>query len=338
MVGLRAMSISSKISVIIPSYRRPRDLERCLEALAAQSRPPDEILIVLRETDSPTQQLVARFQEKLRPLIAVPVVEPGLIQAMNCGLADAKGDFIVFTDDDSEPVIDWLERIERTFEDDRIGAVGGRDWLQLPDEPALFAPAEATKVGVLSWYGKQHGNHHCPLRGHARTVMFLKGVNMAYRTHALGNYRVDVRLRGTGAQVGSELDLCMHIRRSGFTVLFDDRILVKHYSSARPGGENRTDVDGQIWKDTCYNTHYLVAKHFGWLQAWSHFCYRALFGTRALPGLLASLRCTLQGDLKIWRRMLRMTRIGLDGHRDGRSARTRPPASTNNLQLAQERL
>ena len=265
------MSISSKISVIVPSYRRPRDLERCLEALAAQSRPPDEILIVLRETDSPTQQLVARFQGKLRSLVAVPVVEPGLIQAMNCGLANAKGDFIVFTDDDSEPEADWLERIERTFEDERIGAVGGRDWLQLPDEPALFAPAEVTKVGVLSWYGKQHGNHHCPLRGHARTVMFLKGVNMAYRTSALGKYRVDTRLRGTGAQVGSELDLCMHIRRSGSKVLFDDRILVKHYSSARPGGEDRTDVDGQIWKDTCYNTHYLVAKHFGWFQAWSHF-------------------------------------------------------------------
>jgi glycosyltransferase involved in cell wall biosynthesis len=332
------MTMSNKMSVIVPSYRRPRDLERCLAALAAQSRPPDEILIVLRETDSTTQRLVASSQGGLRSLIAVPVVEPGLIQAMNCGLATAKGDFVVFTDDDSEPEADWLNRIEHSFEDERIGAVGGRDWLQLPDEPALFAPAEATKVGVLSWYGKQHGNHHCPLRGHACTVMFLKGVNMAYRTRALENYRVDIRLRGTGAQVGSELDLCMHVRRSGFKVLFDDRILVKHYSSARPGGEDRTDVDGQIWKDTCYNTHYLVAKHFGRAQAWSHFCYRTLFGTRALPGLLASLRWTLKGDLQIWRRMRQMTKVALEGHCDGRSARTRPPASTNNLELAQERL
>jgi glycosyltransferase involved in cell wall biosynthesis len=332
------MSMSSKMSVIVPSYRRPRDLERCLAALAAQSRPPDEVLIVLRETDSPTRQLVTRTQGCLCSLIAVPVIEPGLIQAMNCGLVNAKGDFIIFTDDDSEPEADWLERIERSFEDERIGAVGGRDWLQLPDEPALFAPSEVAKVGVLSWYGKQHGNHHCPVGRHACTVMFLKGVNMAYRRRALGNYSVDIRLRGTGAQVGSELDLCMHVRRSGFNVLFDDRILVKHYSSARPGGEDRTDVDGQIWRDTCYNTHYLVAKHFGLLRSWSHFCYCTLLGTRALPGLLASMRWTLKGDLKIWRRLLQMTRIALEGHWDGRSARTRPPASTNTLQLAQERL
>jgi glycosyltransferase involved in cell wall biosynthesis len=332
------MNTNSKVSVVIPSYQRPRDLERCLTALAVQSRPPDEILVVLRETDLQTQQIVATFQERIRSLIAVPVGEPGLIQAMNCGLENSKGEFIVFTDDDAEPEADWLERIERSFDDEGIGAVGGRDWLQLPDEPALFAPAEVDKVGVLSWYGKQYGNHHCPLRGHARTVMFLKGVNMAYRTRALGNYRVDTRLRGTGAQVGSELDLCMYVRRSGFKVLFDDRVLVKHYSSARPGGEDRTNVDGQIWKDTCYNTHYLVAKYFGWLQAWTHFCYRAFFGTRALPGFLASLRWTLKGDLQIWRRMLQMTRIALEGHWDGRSARTRPPASTNDLQLAQEQL
>lgn len=333
------MNMSSKVSVIVPSYRRPHDLERCLAALAAQSRPADQILIVLRETDLPTQQVVARSQGSLRSLIGVSVVEPGLIAAMNCGLASAKGDFVVFTDDDSEPEVDWLERIERSFQDDdRVGAVGGRDWLQLPDEPTLFAPAEVANVGVMSWYGKQHGNHHCPLRGHTYMVMFLKGVNMAYRARALGNYRVDIRLRGAGAQVGSELDLGMHVRRSGFKVLFDDRILVKHYSSARPGGEDRTDVDGQIWKDTCYNTHYLVAKHFVWLQAWSHFCYRALLGTRALPGFLASLRWTLKGDLQIWRRMLQMTRMAIEGHRDGRSARTRQGASTNDLQLTQEQL
>jgi glycosyltransferase involved in cell wall biosynthesis len=332
------MNTNSKISVIVPSYRRPRDLERCLGALAAQGRPPDEILVVLRETDSQTQQIVAMFQERVRSLIAVAVGEPGLIQAMNCGLENSKGEFIVFTDDDSEPEADWLERIEHSFEDDGIGAVGGRDWLQLSDEPALFAPAEVAKVGVLSWYGKQHGNHHCPLRGHVRAVMFLKGVNMAFRKRALGNCRVDIRLRGTGAQVGSELDLCMNVRRSGFKVLFDDRILVKHYSSARPGGEDRTAVDGQIWKDTCYNTHYLIAKHFDRLQAWIHFCYRALFGTRALPGFLASLRWTLKGDFQIWRRMLQMTRIALEGHWDGRSARTGPPDSTKDLQFAQEQL
>jgi len=330
--------INTKLSVVVPSYQRPCDLKRCLAALAAQNRPSDEILVVLRETDLETKKVVAAHQERLPSLIALPVAEPGLIQALNRGLDNAKGEFIVFTDDDSEPEPDWLERIERSFEDDRVGAVGGRDWLQLPNEPALFAPTETVKIGMLSWYGKQHGNHHCPVHGHARLVMFLKGVNMAFRRSGLGDYRIDGRLRGKGAQVGSELDLCMHVRRSGFNVLFDDRILVKHYSAARPGGEDRTDVDSQIWKDTCYNTHYLIAKHFGQFQAWAHFCYRALFGTHALPGLLASIRWMLKGDFQIWRRMLQITSIALEGHRDGRCSRNKKSRFAKNLQLAQQPL
>jgi len=292
---------------------------------------------VQREADAQTLEVVLAFQETLRSLTAVRVGEPGLIQAMNCGLDKAKGDLVVFTDDDSEPHPDWLERIEHGFEDRRIGAVGGRDWLQLPDEPALFDPAEVDKVGVLSWYGKQHGNHHRPVRGHTRQVMFLKGVNMAFRKSALGSYRIDTHLRGKGAQVGSELDLCMYVRQFGFNVLFDDRILVKHYCAMRPG-ESRTDVDSQLWKDTCYNTHYLIAKHFGRLQAWTHFCYRMLFGTRALPGLLASFRWMLKGDAQIWSRMWQLARIAREGYRDGRSARTERFRPSNKLQLVKQEL
>ena len=152
---------------------------------------------------------------------------------MNRGLDSAPGDLLVFTDDDAEPQLDWLERIEASFADASIGAVGGRDWLQDPDEPALFRPCPVSRVGVLTWYGAQYGNHHCPLRGHTKRVMFLKGVNMAFRRRALGSYRIDTSLRGSGAQVGSELDLCSQTRQAGFDVLFDDRILVKHYSSPR---------------------------------------------------------------------------------------------------------
>ena len=64
---------------------------------------------------------------------------------MNRGLDSARGDLVVFTDDDAEAQADWLERIEAKFADPSVGAVGGRDWIQLPDEPALFRPAPVAK-------------------------------------------------------------------------------------------------------------------------------------------------------------------------------------------------
>jgi glycosyltransferase involved in cell wall biosynthesis len=317
-----------KLSVIIPSYRRPFDLKRCLEALRRQSRPADEILVIVREDDVETTQLVATVSKYLPWLQIIFTRKPGLIAALNCGLDNATGDILVFTDDDSEAEKNWLELIEVRFHDPRIGAVGGRDWLQLPDEPSRYYAAEVNKVGVLSWYGKLHGNHHHPLRGHKQKVMFLKGVNMAYRKTALGSRRIDTNLRGTGSQVGSELDLCAHISQSRFSILFDDRILVKHYCAPRPKDDVRTDLTGPVWLDICFNTHYLIAKHFGISRSLAFLGYGRLLGTRYMPGLFAAIKWTLQGDRLIWRRLLQMTAMAFSGFLAGRRMKT---ASTQNM-------
>jgi hypothetical protein len=74
--------------------------------------------------------------------------------------------------------------------------------------------------------------------------MFLKGVNMAFRRRALGSYRIDTALHGSGTELGTEVDLCSQIRHAGFDVVFDDRILIKHYCSPRPEGGDRHQLSG----------------------------------------------------------------------------------------------
>src|ERR1044071_2662644 len=140
-----------RISVIIPSYARPSDLQRCLEGLSRQSRPADETVVIVRDGDLETLRVVAACRAEHNNVRSVQVTQPGLIAAMNRGLDQAAGDLLVFTDDDSEAYPDWLERIEASFADPQIGAIGGRDWLQSPDEPALFRPARAKRVGVITW-------------------------------------------------------------------------------------------------------------------------------------------------------------------------------------------
>jgi glycosyltransferase involved in cell wall biosynthesis len=310
-----------KVTVIIPSFKRPADLQCCLTALVRQSVPADEVLVINREGDTETSDLVSALQSRLSTLRLVPVSEPGVIAALNRGLEDAAGDILVITDDDSEPQSDWLERITASFHNPSIGAVGGRDLLQLPDEPALFQPAPVSKIGVLTWYGALYGNHHCPLRGQTKRVMFLKGVNVAFRRRALRSYRIDNHLRGSGAQSGWEMDLCLETLRAGFQVVFDDRIQVKHHCSPRMVGQHRTQLTGPLFPDICFNNHYLIAKHFGLLRAMFYFSHDRLLGSRSVPGLLACLKWSYKGDHHAWKRMVRVTRMGVAGFRLGRQVR-----------------
>lgn len=41
-----------KLTVLVPSYRRPDDLARCLKALQQQARPADQVVVVVRDRKS----------------------------------------------------------------------------------------------------------------------------------------------------------------------------------------------------------------------------------------------------------------------------------------------
>ena len=74
------------ITALIPTYRRPKDLERCLEALKRQTRPADEVLVIVRDTDLETRTFLEAFNRASLPLRLVTVKVPGVVAAMNAGL------------------------------------------------------------------------------------------------------------------------------------------------------------------------------------------------------------------------------------------------------------
>src|SRR5215203_911550 len=120
--------MSLRVSLLIPTYRRPKDLTLCLEALKKQTRLPDEILVVVRDTDSETWALLESIDLGPLPLRRVAVTEPGVVAALNAGLEVVSGEIVALTNDDAIPYPDWIKRIEDHFRADyRLGGVGGRD-------------------------------------------------------------------------------------------------------------------------------------------------------------------------------------------------------------------
>ena len=277
------------ISVVIPTYRRPKDLARCLEALEKQKRPADQVLVTVRDTDTETSTFLESFNPQLLPLriTKVSVSVPGVVAAMNMGMDAACGDIIAFTDDDATPHTDWLERIEAHFlSDSNIGGVGGRDWVY---HGTQLEEGEREVVGQVQWFGRVIGEHHLGA-GEAREVDVLKGVNMSFRRSAIAQMHFDPRMQGTGAQVHFELAFSLALKRAGWKLIYDPKVAVNHYPAQRFDEDQRNVFNDIALLNAIHNETLVLLEHLPPTRRAVFLLWAVLVGTRESLGLVQYLR------------------------------------------------
>lgn len=276
-----------KMTVIVPTYRRPKDLFRCLEALKKQTRPADEIVVVVRDTDGKTWDFLKLFNREFLPLHTETVITPGAIAAMNVGLDAAAGDIISFTDDDAAPHPDWLERIETHFlSDAQLGGLGGRDWVYFGTELYKAEPKE--KVGRVQWFGRVIGNHHLGI-GKAREVDLLKGVNMSFRRTAIAKQYFDRRMRGTSS-AHFEIEFCLALKKAGWKLIYDPMLAVDHHRGERFDEDKRDQFSAIAMTNIVHNKTLALLEHLSPRRRAIFLLWSVLVGTRSEPGFLQWLR------------------------------------------------
>lgn len=290
------------ISVMIPTYRRPQDLARCLKALEQQTRKPEQVVVVVRDTDTDSWSFLQDYHPQGFSLEAATVKVPGVVAAMNVGLDAARGDIIAITDDDAAPHPDWLARIEAHFLSDTcIGGVGGRDLVYVGNE--LIYKGESEVVGKLQWYGRVIGDHHKGI-GAAREVDVLKGVNMAYRRSAIAHLHFDERMLGTGAQVHFELAFSLALRSQGWKLIYDPLIAVDHYPAQRFDEDQRNNFNHLAWKNAVHNETLALLEYLPPLRLVVFILWATLIGTRKAFGLLQLLRFLPKEKTLAWQKWL----------------------------------
>jgi glycosyltransferase involved in cell wall biosynthesis len=129
-----------RLSVVIPTFRRPPLLGRCLEALVAQTLPGDafEIVVVDDGRTDDTRALCVALAERSRqrggPRIRYlrPEGTRGPAAARNRGWRASAGAIVAFTDDDTIPDPDWLRLGEAALAPGHLMAAWGRVHVPLP--------------------------------------------------------------------------------------------------------------------------------------------------------------------------------------------------------------
>lgn len=322
------------ITVLIPTYRRPKDLARCLEALQKQTRPADEVLVVVRDNDTETWTFLEAFNPAPLPLRTVKMHISGQVAALNAGLDTAQGDIIAITDDDTSPHVNWLEHIETNFlSDECIGGVGGRDWMyfngQLQD--TSMHPGASQVVGRLQWFGRVIGNNHLGV-GEPREVDILKGANMSYRRAAITGLRFDERLRGAGAETHNDWAFSLGVKRRGWKLIYDPAVAVDHHLGQRFDEDQRTKQFNPIANiNAAHNETLVLLDYLPPERCLIYLIWAVLVGARDNRGFLQLLRflpsegnlavqkwlASMQGrwqGWRTWRQSTQQLRLGTPGN------------------------
>ena len=119
------------LTVVIPTYRRPDLLRRCLASLGEQTVPAAtfEVVVVDDGSGDDTAQVLATFGDRVRSFTQERNAGPAA--ARNRGIAEARADLILFLDDDIAAAPDLLSThlaLHAAAADPALGVLGRVDW------------------------------------------------------------------------------------------------------------------------------------------------------------------------------------------------------------------
>jgi glycosyltransferase involved in cell wall biosynthesis len=106
--------VNETISVIIPSYQHAPTLGACVDSILAQTRKPDEIIVVDDGSTDDTQAVLAPYRE--RGVRVITQQNAGSNPARMAGFAASTGERIMFCDADAVMRPDALEKLSAALD------------------------------------------------------------------------------------------------------------------------------------------------------------------------------------------------------------------------------
>ena len=202
-------------SIIIPTYNTSIVLMQCLQSLCHQSADKSclEVIVVNDGGKNNISENLGLSGSQLS-LKYLYQEHKGPAAARNLGIKKAKGDIIIFLDDDSLPTKDWLNATIKAWQKSPdFDGIGGYTISELTD--SIYCKVNSD---FFNWYLDQH------LSGEYCT--FLVTCNAGYKKAILNKVGLfDERFKKAS---GEDRDLNIKIAKIGGRLRLDKDILVYH--------------------------------------------------------------------------------------------------------------
>lgn len=248
-----------KISIIIPTYGRPKVIENCLKSIyniRKEIPKPFEVIVInnnAKKLLSKTSNVCKKSKLPIKEIKSKPV---GSVKARNLGIKKAKGEIVFFFDDDVLVQKNYFKEIMKDYKDKKISAVCGSE---IKGKQSIIHKLFFlfNKPGSIRWCGEVISNFS-PDYKKKILVKHMHGSNFSMRKSVLKKIGLmDEKMMG---HYRDETEFNYRIYKLGFKMLFNPFASVIHKESSVGG-----NVDPSRKKKWAYwyhrNSSYFFFKH-----------------------------------------------------------------------------
>lgn len=228
------------VSILVLNYNGKEYLSECLQSLLQITYPAYEIIVVDNGSVDGSVEYVNQYFPKVNTLALDK--NYGFSQANNRGAEVAKGELLVFLNNDTAVEKEWLTELVKGLQFDPKVAVCGSKVVFYSDPGIIdFAGGLISPIGagVNIGFSKPDG----PLYNKTKYSSHAYGASMLVRKDVfqkLGGFDNDY------FSYHEELDLCWRCWLQGYKVLYVPLSIVKHKRSV-------TSLSEKNWKNSFYN-------------------------------------------------------------------------------------
>lgn len=243
------------VSVIIPTYNRVDCLIQLLEALKIQTYQNSEVLIV-DQSEVLEEKKEKYFTDSGARLRLIRTESRGRPAAKNIGIREAKGDLLLFCDDDILPPEDLVEAHVRAYDDLKIGAVSCRT---VENGRPQVRPK---RILQITSYGKMIAGFDSDVTSFVRTLV---GANMSVRRDVQKKVGLFETSFG-GTAIFEEPDFSIRLIRSGYKILFTNKTTVYHFPQSGGNDDLRRSGSANYYHWFHHNEMIYFLKHYSRLN------------------------------------------------------------------------
>lgn len=201
-----------KVIVVIPTYNDAARLRLCLQALAQQSYPTEQLSVYV--VDNNSTEDIRSVTEHFAFCTYLKEAKPGSYHARNLALSVFDGDetLVGFTDADCIPQPDWVEKAVARLEGAPLTVLGGKVEIATEDKhnPTLIELFE-----ILRGFPQQE---------------YVERDNFAVTANMFTSRKV-ISVNGlfnTALFSGGDLEWGVRLKQHGIPILYADEVVVRH--------------------------------------------------------------------------------------------------------------